>query len=180
MQVGSTWTAGLGASLNSKQLFGSTSFGPSVSGAGVGNDLLAKMNTRIAPPLPEGSYVFLFQATGSAVTYSMIFNVTGPADWTPGDFNGDQDVNGDDLEEWREYYGSDFRADADNDFDVDGGDFLIWQRNLGSAPPVGIPEATTIKLLLWGAAACFPGRFRRILSPDPQRRARTHLRPIAH
>lgn len=48
----------------------------------------------------------------------------------PGDFDGDDAVSYADLTVWEDSYGNSVNADADNDGDSDGSDFLIWQRNL--------------------------------------------------
>jgi len=53
-----------------------------------------------------------------------------------GDFNGDLIVNEGDLLNWQSEYGLDngpFTADADYDGDVDGRDYLIWQRQFGTS-----------------------------------------------
>ena len=75
---------------------------------------------------------------------------------TAGDFNGDGNVDADDLSIWREYYGASFGAtsvagDADNDGDVDGVDFLVWQRNLsstGTNQSTPTPEPTSAALAI--------------------------------
>lgn len=156
-QFGSTWTAGTGAAVNFKALAGWTMFGSGVTGAAIGDDILDNMGTHgsaaFSAPLLSGSYAFLFQNTSGAATYSLAFNVEGPPDWIPGDFDGDQHVGPADLSEWREYFGEDFGADADGDFDVDGSDFLVWQRNLARAPIVGAPEPTSALLAAVAAGA---------------------------
>jgi len=79
----------------------------------------------------------------------------------PGDFNGDGNVDGDDLLDWQTSFGTTGSAeiadgDADEDGDVDGNDFLIWQRNR-STPALSsqsaIPEPTTLGLTLIGFSA---------------------------
>lgn len=53
----------------------------------------------------------------------------------PGDFNGDFVVDSNDLQNWHSEFGTisgSSTADADYDGDVDGQDFLIWQRNCGT------------------------------------------------
>lgn len=62
----------------------------------------------------------------------------------PGDFNGDGDVDGDDLADWSEGFGMTSGAeiedgDADEDGDVDGNDFLVWQRNVSNGSPGAAP-----------------------------------------
>jgi hypothetical protein len=73
-----------------------------------------------------------------------------------GDFDGDNDVDGDDLTRWTQSFGA-TGADADGDGDSDGNDFLLWQRNVGSAAQLSaIPEpgalALAIAALLVGAS----------------------------
>jgi hypothetical protein len=65
---------------------------------------------------------------------------------TPGDFNLDTFVDADDLAAWTADFGARENAtladgDADDDHDVDGNDFLIWQRNVAVEPPApAVPE----------------------------------------
>lgn len=73
----------------------------------------------------------------------------------PGDFDGDGDVDSDDLTPWQASYGVDAGADADTDGDTDGADFLIWQRNYGRrstdmAPPgpISVPEPASLQVLV--------------------------------
>ena len=54
----------------------------------------------------------------------------------PGDFDEDGDVDGDDFLIWQSEFGGgdpNPRADGDGDGDVDGDDFLVWQSSFGSA-----------------------------------------------
>jgi hypothetical protein len=91
--------------------------------------------------------------TPSSLTLSV---VSGPGNF-PADFDGDGDVDGNDLNEWKNDFGKSTGAikgdgDADGDGDVDGSDFLSWQRELGNgvpaAPAVGaVPEPSTVVLL---------------------------------
>lgn len=66
-----------------------------------------------------------------------------------GDFDGDGEVSGADLAQWKTAQGLTGAGDADGDGDSDGGDYLVWQRNLGrlagatgSAAQVPEPAAT--------------------------------------
>ncbi|RIK84702.1 MAG: hypothetical protein DCC67_04660 [Planctomycetota bacterium] len=72
----------------------------------------------------------------------------------PGDFDGDQQVDGADLTTWQGAVGASAQGDADGDGDSDGHDFLIWQRNFGTgaAEVAGVPEATSLLLLAAGGA----------------------------
>lgn len=71
-----------------------------------------------------------------------------------GDFNGDGEVDGDDLNEWKNGFGDAGNGDADNDGDSDGADFLAWQRNLGIgvpvAPAAAVPEPSAWTLVTLG------------------------------
>jgi hypothetical protein len=81
--------------------------------------------------------------TNTLGTPNYPLNVATPI---PGDFDSDQDVDGDDLtEEWMVRFGD----------DLGGEDFLVWQRNVGTGvPAVGavqpatgaVPEPTTAVL----------------------------------
>ena len=68
------------------------------------------------------------------------------------DFDGDGDVDADDLDEWQAAYGVSAVADADSDGDSDGRDFLEWQRQFGSGIPSvsaisSVPEPSGLALL---------------------------------
>ncbi len=79
------------------------------------------------------------------------------ADPVVGDFDGDRDVDHDDLLLWQAGYAIDDRGDADGDTDTDGRDFLIWQQNYtGEIPPTlrAVPEPGSLVLTaVWGVAA---------------------------
>ena len=88
----------------------------------------------------------------------------------PGDFDGDGDVDGDDLGDWEVGYGTVSGAattdgDADVDGDVDGGDFLIWQQNYTGPIPLGaiaaVPEPSTLWLTFTMVAMLGQVRLRR-------------------
>jgi hypothetical protein len=70
---------------------------------------------------------------------------------SPADFNADSLVNAADLDVWRGAYATNALGDADNDFDSDGADFLLWQRELllPAALPATqpIPEPHSVALL---------------------------------
>jgi hypothetical protein len=74
-----------------------------------------------------------------------------------GDFDGDGDVDGDDLTRWETHFGSSGSADADADGDSDGNDFLIWQRHVGQtasdATIAAVPEPASAALALIAALA---------------------------
>jgi hypothetical protein len=81
---------------------------------------------------------------------------------TPGDFNGDGQVDAGDLAQWQGDFAESGLSDADYDGDADGHDFLFWQRQLGNGvrPPsqvaaatASVPEPTAAILFLLAAAA---------------------------
>jgi T5SS/PEP-CTERM-associated repeat protein len=76
--------------------------------------------------------------------------------FTPGgfsaDFDGDGDVDGDDLAQWEGDFGG-IGSDADGDGDSDGADWLAWQRQFGSGTSAdqvvrAVPEPAAVVLLL--------------------------------
>ncbi|MCG8449495.1 MAG: sulfatase, partial [Pirellulales bacterium] len=78
------------------------------------------------------------------------------------DFDENGTVDAGDLADWRTGYGlagSAQKSDGDADFDgdVDGTDFLIWQRQAGSPPPLAagasVPEPGALALAALGASA---------------------------
>jgi hypothetical protein len=84
---------------------------------------------------------------------------------TPGDFDGNHIVDGADLTVWKAGFALDDRADADNDSDSDGADFLAWQRSLGqsaTAVTATVPEHGGLPTMLIGAVfiAVFFSRWR--------------------
>ncbi|MCC6491563.1 MAG: hypothetical protein IT424_00915 [Pirellulales bacterium] len=78
-----------------------------------------------------------------------------------GDYDGDSDVDGDDLVVWENQFGilpvpAAPNADGNGNGAVDGGDFLVWQNNFGAPGAAGaasaIPEPTAAVLLASGLA----------------------------
>jgi hypothetical protein len=66
----------------------------------------------------------------------------------PGDFDGDGDVDDDDLPSWKSSFGTASEGDADDDGDSDGADFLAWQQNYGfdATPIAAVPEPSVLML----------------------------------
>jgi len=85
---------------------------------------------------------------------------------TPGDFDGDHDVDEDDLAQWQGDYGVNSDSDANLDGVSDGIDFLLWQQQIGNgvvalaAASQAVPEPTSAWLVLTVAASVCLGRFR--------------------
>lgn len=75
----------------------------------------------------------------------------------PGDFDGDHDVDADDLAQWEADYGVNGDSDSFLDGNSDGFDFLAWQRQFGKGvvSPLAaanvVPEPTSAWLLLVAA-----------------------------
>ncbi len=89
----------------------------------------------------------------------------GPRDLVLGDYNYDYQVDADDLAKWVADFGTsvfDAGSDADGDSNgqVDGSDFLFWQRGLsGNASSVqaasaSVPEPSTVTLFAVLSGAC--------------------------
>ncbi|MEM8946806.1 MAG: hypothetical protein AAGD11_16650 [Planctomycetota bacterium] len=65
------------------------------------------------------------------------------------DFDGDDDVDGDDLDRWADSYGSNSDGDADGDNDTDGADYLVWQTDFSGQASLQssvVPEPSTAML----------------------------------
>jgi T5SS/PEP-CTERM-associated repeat protein len=114
----------------------------------------------ILPPIPGGLRWDVVY-TNSAVLLAVTPSPTA-------DFDGDGDVDGDDLTKWKTGFASTGEAahaqgDADGDLDVDGSDFLTWQRESGRAAPAAtaVPEPATLAMLFSGVLAIFYRRRRK-------------------
>ena len=75
------------------------------------------------------------------------------------DFDGDDVVGGEDLADWAASFGAVASAlhaqgNADMDADVDGRDFLVWQRQQGQDPQAAAPTATIPEPACHLLAAC--------------------------
>lgn len=110
----------------------------------------------------------IYDAMEGAEDLELEFLMTGAGDFSLGtvlyrlaaDFNLDQVVDLDDLQQWQASYGVDAEADADGDGDTDGDDFLVWQRQVGmSTAPLAasqaVPEPTTLLIVIAGFL-CLP------------------------
>jgi hypothetical protein len=90
------------------------------------------------------------EANGGIRVDNIVFN------WTP-DFDGDSVVGSADLGLWKTNFGasaaSPSMGDADGSGIVDGNDFLIWQRHVGSPhSQIAAPEPAAMTLLAFAAA----------------------------
>jgi hypothetical protein len=113
----------------------------------------------------DGAAEGALDATGRPIIddlrYWNDFLTEGATQTSPADFNQDGQVDADDLPHWEDGHGRTAGAtithgDADGDADVDGADFLTWQREHGSgaaAAVAAIPEPAALAL---AAAALLP------------------------
>jgi hypothetical protein len=118
-------------------------------------------------PIPShGRYVLgVRNSSGTLVdplSYSLAWNVDVTETFLAGDFNEDTYVDDVDLDLWKSGFGTlagatHLQGDADGDLDVDGADFLTWQRQVSGASTVGthaaVPEPSSVILFLMGIAA---------------------------
>ena len=120
----------------------------------------------------SGSNLMAGGGSGERLTSSQInttlginFSVLAPND--PADFNGDGSVNQADLAVWENGFGTSGNAtrsqgDADTDSDVDGQDFLVWQRAVNgsslTAVSTSVPEPSSLALLLFAGTGLLLGR----------------------
>jgi len=89
----------------------------------------------------------IFDAASGSSLQDLVFNFLQVGNSTPtqgvvlyeplaagfsADFDGDGDVDGDDLDQWEGDFANNGNSDANGDGDSDGADFLAWQRQFGS------------------------------------------------
>jgi hypothetical protein len=94
---------------------------------------------------------------------------TAPATSLAGDYDGSGTVNDLDLSVWKDQFGDPVgpapNADGNGDGQIDGQDFLIWQRGLGSSSVVAsagsVPEPATAALAVCGLSLLVRRRTRR-------------------
>ncbi|MCH8840707.1 MAG: S8 family serine peptidase [Planctomycetes bacterium] len=106
------------------------------------------------------------------LAYSLAWNVDVPlVVFAEADFDKDGDVDDVDLGLWEAGYGltgsaAHIDGDANGDMNVDGADFLTWQRQYtGSLPPLSssaaVPEPTSLALAAFCVSCVFWGAARR-------------------
>ena len=110
---------------------------------------------------------------GNANYSSVEFIVGAAPDGQPGDFDGDEDVDGADFLAWQQTLGSSVApgtgADADGDGTIDGDDLGVWRSNFGETASIAasqaavaaVPEPAVLSLLAVGLLAL--GSLRRVV-----------------
>jgi len=124
----------------------------------------------------ERSFPIFLAASGTSFT---ITSIGGDPPESLADFDGDGDVDQDDLAAWEAGYSmltgaTRANGDSDGDGDVDGFDFVTWQREFltsasGASSAAAIPEPATLALLAAAALSMLPWkrRFQRASPESP-------------
>jgi len=117
---------------------------------------------RLSELIVDGVAAAFVSETIKGVDYAMLTTTAGQAriaavyaPWATADFNRDGRVDGADLAQWQDDFGTSAFSDADGDGDSDGEDFLAWQRQFApdSASPQqrSVPEPSPVALVAVGA-----------------------------
>jgi hypothetical protein len=112
-----------------------------------------------AGPASAGYAMYPYIVTHNGVTGIDNIHVNEVVTAIPGDFDGDNDVDGADFVAWQTNFPKASGAtlaqgDADSDGDVDGADFVVWQTHFptsGGSGVTTIPEPTSILPLMIGS-----------------------------
>ena len=101
----------------------------------------------------DNEYVLIVQASDGSLTTNEVILVTATnVNELSADFDGDDDVDGRDFLAWQRGFGKPNAAktdgDADNDLDVDGADLGLWQLEYGTASPLVASSALNAEPML--------------------------------
>ncbi|MCA9260616.1 MAG: PEP-CTERM sorting domain-containing protein [Planctomycetales bacterium] len=123
-------------------------------GINFGFDLGTLFRTASSGGAEDLEFKFLFSGDDEFQTGVVEYRSIASAS---GDFDNDGDVDGADYALWQAAFGENASGDADGDGDSDGFDFLTWQRQFsGPASAVAsaaVPEPTSLLLLLAAAGS---------------------------
>lgn len=119
---------------------------------------------RVTSPNYDASEPFLIALNHSLSTeeYGLAARAINSSAALPGDFNGDNNVDGDDFLAWQRSFGSTTELSADGSLNgtVDADDLAIWKANFGRTWPVSgigvaavVPEPSTLCIAMLMLAA---------------------------
>jgi hypothetical protein len=102
----------------------------------------------------DSAYLFVqsFDLNGGTAANMVLNSISVTRQFIPGDFDGDDDVDGADFVAWQTNFpkasgATRAQGDADADGDVDGADFVVWQTNFPTAPGSAVvPEPASFCL----------------------------------
>ena len=116
----------------------------------IGDVVRIMLRHNAGPPLDGGTPIT------ASLGVDNVRLVSAPPMFTA-DFDGDGDVDDQDLAQWEGDFGQNGDSDSDGDNDSDGADYLAWQQQFGSGvPPLAstqtVPEPSSLVLLVLGFA----------------------------
>jgi hypothetical protein len=108
---------------------------------GIPLDAVWSENEPFGPTFPNPTFSFILWTDQGLtdVTDVITYTLAEPPAGDPGDFDGDDDVDGADFIEWQQGVGTEF----------DAADLADWRANFGAQPPpvISIPEPAAIALI---------------------------------
>ena len=138
-------------------------FGPSFAGPLPSTSLQALQFQGAATALSTNNDADYLVTAGAATFVNNAgtsFTLVAPPEPDSGDFNGDNDVDGDDFLTWQRHTGgagSFAEGDANHNGTIDGNDLAIWETQYNTVPPLSgftvVPEPHAAALLFCGLLA---------------------------
>jgi MYXO-CTERM domain-containing protein len=111
---------------------------------GIPLDAMWSVNEPFGPTFPNPTFNFILWTDQGLtdVTEVITYTLATPPPGAPGDFDGDEDVDGADFIEWQQGVGGEF----------DASDLVDWRANFGMQPPpvAAIPEPAGAALIALG------------------------------